>query len=1494
IEFSGADWARDGEKVEFTDKGELSRHESTVAGIDVVKTQTLAGNTITTETRADGQLLASSTSTWDAGFAKVTHVAGGVETQVEYDVANDAVMPLAVKSIANHLGKTTFQYAKTTGDGLTVTETFDPPGSEPNTVKTVALNSFGQLLSLNVKQGGVTVATATATGHGGNVYQRPASVTWQSGGVSRTHNLEYHADGSLKKWNHGDGRVDDFEWDLLGRLQTGSKFDGRAFSPTYTGSGVDFSLGSETVNLGGNAYGELQSFTSNAGAGFSLTRNGNEFTAAIPDEGNRGFAWATSPDGVPTSTTAGMGTPGGQTVYSVETVNGTPCIAVENTVVSGGSATGVKTKTFTDGYGRVRRVSTPHPMGNGMVDTDCAYDIPSRRITITPPAPSKPITIQYNEGWNVAVVTQGSSSIETGAATVGATVKQWIKNAGREVSSVEISLADGKTTSRSNGKKPVAVTPLADGHSFTIAGPRGFAAEVTGSRYGVTGISGNAGGKTFGATVTRNGEGVIGQVAVNPPGPLGTFTTDFSAAGRPVSLSGPGVNLNMAYDFSGGGVKVTGTDASSGKDFLTENDAEGIARRREATGKDAYVWDGNPLGGTSGMTAAGFTDQKVETTYGPALLPLERTRSDGSGVSYMWNADGSLASFTEFDGGDNGGAARAFAITRDADGRENGITSTGLTVARTWNLDGTLAAVSHQTKDADGNTVNYQVTYPSYFDDKPLVETFGGSLTGYEIRRNYDAETGEAVRVELRKNGQPVHAVDYGRDAVGRFSTVVASGGTAFQAEYTYPSDLEEKLTWAGGNTSRTLAGDGTGTLGSIATTTDAGENYSANYSFTGTRRTGAEISIHGMGIANWNYGFTNPATGTRSLQSAALDDTPRFSYAQNAAGNRVSGAANIANQYAIAAQPGARFYTVEGSVKPGATVKISRTGGPTVDVPTAADGSFAARLPVPEDGTNPVKIPLTVTGTLPGAGDDGTDAIADDKRTIVLTPAEMQLTYGAHGSLASDWRWTYHWDIEGRLAGMNTNHAARNAGMPNLTLRFSYDDLGRRIGKSAVYRKRVGTALVVTRTVTSSYVYDNWKLIAEEINDSTASGPLTRYYTWGKDIAGSLDATGGVGGLLAIHQNGATYVPVYDGGGNIIALVDSETGEQLAAWQRGPFGEPLEKRGNTSLCAFGFATHFTDEETGLVYFGHRYYSPTTGRWLSREPLGETESFNLFDYCHGDPVNKVDVVGLFEYAWYEGGSARTLTENFVGYWLDRGANVAISVPQTGLMVTGWAHSALGGGGINDDSIAALEALKNPYGRQGYYSMSSPADQTAMALSDIVTGFAFGGPKVVPAKGAVISPAPIAVETVVQVGAKTSALERVLFPSHAGRPGFAPGHIINPLGEGAQSKILSNSTEEIFEIAEGVRRSKAAEMLQKDSILARISRSGQPDEIREIPLRALRSPKEFIEAGNIMDAERFASVLEGARNGGLPPIDVRLGTRGVPIKDVFIRYFNSSK
>ena len=56
-------------------------------------------------------------------------------------------------------------------------------------------------------------------------------------------------------------------------------------------------------------------------------------------------------------------------------------------------------------------------------------------------------------------------------------------------------------------------------------------------------------------------------------------------------------------------------------------------------------------------------------------------------------------------------------------------------------------------------------------------------------------------------------------------------------------------------------------------------------------------------------------------------------------------------------------------------------------------------------------------------------------------------------------------------------------------------------------------------------------------------------------------------------------------------------------------------------------STKYTDQETGLVYYGSRYYSPATGRWISRDPIGEEGGINLWNLVDDDPVSKVDALG---------------------------------------------------------------------------------------------------------------------------------------------------------------------------------------------------------------------------------------------------------------------------
>ena len=60
----------------------------------------------------------------------------------------------------------------------------------------------------------------------------------------------------------------------------------------------------------------------------------------------------------------------------------------------------------------------------------------------------------------------------------------------------------------------------------------------------------------------------------------------------------------------------------------------------------------------------------------------------------------------------------------------------------------------------------------------------------------------------------------------------------------------------------------------------------------------------------------------------------------------------------------------------------------------------------------------------------------------------------------------------------------------------------------------------------------------------------------------------------------------------------------------------------------FHFSTKFTDPESGLNYYGYRFFDARDGRWLSRDPIGEEGGENLYGFVENDPVNLFDVFGF--------------------------------------------------------------------------------------------------------------------------------------------------------------------------------------------------------------------------------------------------------------------------
>ncbi len=77
------------------------------------------------------------------------------------------------------------------------------------------------------------------------------------------------------------------------------------------------------------------------------------------------------------------------------------------------------------------------------------------------------------------------------------------------------------------------------------------------------------------------------------------------------------------------------------------------------------------------------------------------------------------------------------------------------------------------------------------------------------------------------------------------------------------------------------------------------------------------------------------------------------------------------------------------------------------------------------------------------------------------------------------------------------------------------------------------------------------------------------------------------------------------------------------------PFGEVfVEERNNSWSTPYKFNAKELDEETGLYYYGARYYNPRTSVWLSVDPLAEDyPGIGAYVYCLDNPVKLIDPDG---------------------------------------------------------------------------------------------------------------------------------------------------------------------------------------------------------------------------------------------------------------------------
>ena len=256
--------------------------------------------------------------------------------------------------------------------------------------------------------------------------------------------------------------------------------------------------------------------------------------------------------------------------------------------------------------------------------------------------------------------------------------------------------------------------------------------------------------------------------------------------------------------------------------------------------------------------------------------------------------------------------------------------------------------------------------------------------------------------------------------------------------------------------------------------------------------------------------------------------------------------------------------------------------------------------------------------------------------------------THDLDGNLTADGRWTYTWDAENRLLRVQSRLDTPQGSWRRVE--WQYGALGRRIRQTTWTWLVQSNLWVVTEDL--KFVRDPL-LYGRHVLDLNASNNVAvRTYVWGLDLSETMEAAGGVGGLLwvTLHPgSGAgagTHFCAYDGNGNVVALASASDGLSTAGYEYGPSGEPIRITGPAAaMNPFRFSTKRTDPTTDLVLYEYWVYKPSIGRWTHRDPLGEPgfellrhqspsvlgNGPNRYLFSGNDPIGKIDPLGL----WYD-------------------------------------------------------------------------------------------------------------------------------------------------------------------------------------------------------------------------------------------------------------------
>ena len=713
-------------------------------------------------------------------------------------------------------------------------------------------------------------------------------------------------------------------------------------------------------------------------------------------------------------------------------------------------------------------------------------------------------------------------------------------------------------------------------------------------------------------------------------------TNAFDALGRVVSATdGRGNAFSLEYDAAGNVVAATdaaGARSQYGYDALgrsvASTNALGLVRRTDydADGNVVAEWGDAPRVEYGfdeygrRVSLATFRDEGGEGDVTRWLLDeatglvTNKVFADGSVVAYGYTADGLLAS-------------RVWAR--------------GVVTSYGYDSFGNLISVDYSDATPDvryaydrlGRVVSVVAAGVStnLFSYRPDGRLLAEMQNGLAISRTYDSlgrPTGYSLADDTGAVGAPVL---YGYDTVSRVSSV-SSGADSFAYSYLSGTDdvagMESNFgfTWT-----RTF--EPARDVLAVVSNVFSGRLVSAFAYLTDAtgRRTDRFESGAAFGepaVEEFKYDRLSQVVGARRYQADAAG-TPlsemtgrAFDYAYDGMGNRLSSAEsagglaletvyspNALNQYDAILH--SAYVALRGAATNGAVVSVN-------GVPAESDASAAPFAPwsaalASESPASGAFLPASVLAVVPEEEADVLDAV---EGSVYAPPVEEALAYDPDGNLLSDGRYLYAWDGENRLVSLSERVAPTNRAVR--TVSFRYDPSGR----------------LVSRTVSGGdearlFWLDHVVVLEESSQDGVSERTVN---LWGIDVSETIGGAAGVGGLLSVANGSGTFYPTFDGSGNASEYLD-RSGNIAAHYEYSPFGETLIREGaRADGFAYRFSTKAQVPGMPLYYYGSRFYSPVTGRWLNRDPIEEAGGINLYLACINDPINQVDSLGDFSFS----------------------------------------------------------------------------------------------------------------------------------------------------------------------------------------------------------------------------------------------------------------------